>query len=294
MPEPQGLFFRPTGTTRLGGLIGSPVAHSLSPMMHNDSFYQLGIDYVYLCFDIGSDRLSTVVGALREMNAYGFNVTMPHKSAVISCLDELSREAALCGAVNTVVNRSGHLTGYNTDGTGFMKAVRNRGWDVTGKEITLIGAGGAGSAIASAAAFSGISALHIACRRSHSWERVSHMAARLSSRSGIRVSVIDLADQAAFGQAVSQSCLLVNTTSVGMVPDTDKSPVADFSILRDDLWAADVIYHPGTTLFLKEAKRRGLEVMGGLEMLLAQGEEAFELWTGKQMPTDLIRKRYFS
>ena len=289
----EGTFFRPTGTTRLGGLIGSPVSHSLSPMMHNDSFYHLGIDYIYLCFDAGPDKLPEVVKGLRYMNTYGFNLTMPDKAAVIPCLDEITKEASLCGAVNTVVNREGRLIGYNTDGTGFMRALKKKGFDAAGKEITLIGAGGAGSAIASAAVLGGFEKLHLACRRSRSWEKAVDLADRLSRVSGKDVDLIDLADAGTFDSAVSRSALLVNATNVGMEPNPQAHPLPLLDVLKPGLWVADAIYHPRQTLLIKQAQARGLDTIEGLDMLLGQGEEAFKLWTGQDMPVDLICKRYF-
>ncbi len=294
MSSSTDTFFRPTGTTRVGGLIGLPTRHSLSPMMHNDSFHLLGIDFVYLCFDVKDEDVGTVVGALRAVDAYGFNVTMPHKRAVIPYLDELSKEAALCGAVNTVVNDNGRLIGHNTDGTGFLSGVREAGCEIAGQEITLIGAGGAGSAIASAAVLSGISALNIVCRRSRSWEGTASLASSLTEASGCPVRLIPLDDAGAVRSAVRGSCLLINATNVGMAPDTEKMPVTDPEIFHPSLTAADVIYHPRRTAFLKQAAEHGCRVVGGLEMLLNQGREAFRLWTGAEMPVDVIRERYFS
>ena len=144
-----------SGTTRLGGLLGSPVSHSLSPAIHNESFRVLGLDYVYLCFDIGKDALPDVVRAFREMNVFGFNLTMPVKEAVMALLDELTPAASLIHAVNTVCNENGRLTGYNTDGIGFMRSVREAGADPAGKEMTLMGCGGAAQAIAFQAALDG-------------------------------------------------------------------------------------------------------------------------------------------
>ena len=155
------MTYQITGTTRLGGLLGSPVAHSKSPLMHNESFRLLGLDFVYLCFDMGPEKLERTVQALRDMNVYGFNLTMPLKTAVIPYLDELSEEAALIGAVNTVKNENGRLIGYNTDGMGFMASVREQGMDVSGRTVTLLGAGGAASAIGVQAALDGAAVLHI-------------------------------------------------------------------------------------------------------------------------------------
>ena len=165
------MTYQITGHTRMGGLLGSPVAHSISPMMHNDSFRELGLDWVYLCFDVGPDRLGEVVNAFRSMNVYGFNLTMPDKEAVIPHLDELSLAAELIGAVNTVKNEDGKLIGHNTDGIGYMQSVSAAGWDIRGKEMTLLGAGGAACAIAVQAAINGVSRLHLVSRRGRSWRK---------------------------------------------------------------------------------------------------------------------------
>ena len=294
MSSQTGTYFRPTGTTRMGGLIGFPTTHSLSPMMHNDSFALCGIDFVYLCFDVTEDALGGVVSAFRAVNTYGFNVTMPHKRAVIPYLDKLSPEADLCGAVNTVVNKDGSLIGHNTDGTGFIRGVRESGCDISGKEITMIGAGGAGSAIASAAVLSDIGSLNIVCRRSRSWENSERLVRKLQEASGCKVTLIDLSQTDLVRTAVRNSCLLINATNVGMAPDIEKMPISDPEIFHPGLTAADVIYHPRKTAFLAEAEKHGCRTVSGLEMLLCQGQEAFTLWTGKEMPADIIRERYFS
>lgn len=283
-----------TGHTRLGGLLGSPVFHSISPMMHNTGFQQLGLDYVYLCFDVGQEKLGTVVKAFRDMNVYGFNLTMPDKEAVIPFLDELSLAAQLIGAVNTVKNENGRLIGYNTDGIGFMKAVRESGCDVTGKEVTLLGAGGAASAIAAQAAIDGVKKLHLLSRRGRSWEKAGQLVDRINKKTACQADLTDLADTKTLRSHLASSTLLTNATSVGMAPNTDATPITDPSMLSPELTVSDVIYNPKKTRLLSEAQERGCRIFNGMYMLLYQGEEAFKIWTGREMPTELIKEKFFS
>ena len=289
-PAPAGI----TGHTRLGGLIGCPTAHSISPMMHNDSFRALGLDMVYLCFDVLPEQLGTVIPALRQMKVYGFNVTMPDKEAILPWLDELAPEAELIGAVNTVRECEGKLIGHNTDGTGFMRAAREEGVDIAGKEMILLGAGGAASAIAVQAALDGAKALHLICRRSKSWQHARDLADRISAKTNCKADLTDLADTEEIRRLAKDSRLLVNATPVGMEPDTEKTPIGDASVFHPGLSVADIIYHPRQTLLLKMAAEAGCHTFNGMYMLLWQGAEAFRLWTGREMPAELIRARYFS
>ena len=283
-----------TGTTRMGGLLGSPVAHSKSPLMHNESFRLLGLDCVYLCFDMKQEDLAAAVPALRAMNVYGFNLTMPLKTAVIPYLDELSEEARLIGAVNTVKNEHGRLTGYNTDGMGFMESVRQNGLDVKGETVTVLGAGGAASAVAVQAALDGAARLHLVSRRGRSWESAGDLVKRICASTGCRADLTDLADTAALAGHFEESALLVNATSVGMAPHDHESPVADPDLLPSHLLVGDVIYHPEQTVFLSMAAARGCQTFNGMYMLLYQGAAAFRIWTGRDMPVEHIRKLFFA
>ena len=283
-----------TGHTRLGGLLGSPVAHSISPMMHNDSFAFHKLDYVYLCFDIREDKLGTTVRALRDMNTYGFNLTMPDKTAVMGYLDEISVEARLIGAVNTVKNQDGKLIGFNTDGAGYMRAAADFGVDVTGRELTLIGAGGAANAIAVQSALDGAAFIHLVSRRGRSWDRARSLVDRINENTGCQAELIDLEDSVCLRSALERSVLLTNATSAGMAPETDVTPLKDTSLLYPELFVSDVIYNPRKTRFLREAQEAGCRTFNGLYMLLYQGEKAFNIWTGLDMPVQMIRERYFS
>lgn len=283
-----------TGHTRFGGLLGSPVAHSLSPAMHNLSFAALNIDAVYLAFDVTGERLKETVRVFRDLNAYGFNVTMPGKKHVMEYLDEVSRSARLIGAVNTVVNENGKLIGYNTDGTGYTSALREHGFDPKGKEVTLVGAGGAACAAAVQMALDGVKTLHIVNRKSRSTDAAYALAQRINQATSCRADVAFLEDAQTLADLISGSDLLTNATPIGMAPETEASFLKDPSPLRSSLVVSDMVYNPRMTKLRRQAMEAGCKTIGGTSMLLWQGAEAFRLWTGKQMPVALVRERIFS
>ena len=283
-----------TGHTRFGGLLGSPVAHSLSPAMHNLSFAALNIDAVYLAFDVTGERLKETVRVFRDLNAYGFNVTMPGKKHVMEYLDEVSRSARLIGAVNTVVNENGKLIGYNTDGTGYTSALREHGFDPKGKEVTLVGAGGAACAAAVQMALDGVKTLHIVNRKSRSADAAYALAQRINQATSCRTDVAFLEDAQTLADLISGSDLLTNATPIGMAPETEASFLKDPSQLRSSLVVSDMVYNPRMTKLRRQAMEAGCKTIGGTSMLLWQGAEAFRLWTGKQMPVALVRERIFS
>lgn len=283
-----------TGHTRLTGLLGSPVAHSISPMMHNEAFKQTGLDYVYLAFDVGTDTLETAVDGLRALNVRGFNLTMPDKNLMCSLCDRLSPAAEISGAVNTVVNDDGVLTGYTTDGIGYMQAARDAGHDLIGKKMTLLGAGGAATAILVQAALDGLSEISVFSIHDEFFPRAEKIADQLNKRTGCRVRLFDFDDQSVLRREIGESFILTNGTSVGMAPGTDRSIITDPSMFRKDLVVSDVIYNPKETLLLRTAREAGCRTFNGLYMLMYQGAEAFRLWTGKEMPIPLIKEKYFS
>ena len=213
-----------TGHTRFGGLLGSPVSHSISPAMHNMAFRERGIDWVYLAFDVTPDRLGETLKVFRELNVFGFNVTMPDKQSVMEYLDEVSAAARMIGAVNTIVNRDGRLTGHNTDGYGFSESVREKGFEFAGAEMTILGAGGAGRAAAVQAALDGVKKLHIANRRTRSWKAAGELAEQISRMTDCEADLTDLDDRTALAQKIDASSLLVNATPVGMAAQSGKSP----------------------------------------------------------------------
>ena len=284
-----------TGHTRLTALLGSPVAHSISPLMHNEAFQLLDLDYTYLCFEVNEETLPAAVDGLKACGIRGFNLTMPNKNKIVELLDELSPAARLIGAVNTVVNDDGHLIGYNTDGVGYMQAVKDAGYDITGKTITIMGAGGAATAICAQAALDGVKKIHIFAREtSRFWDRTQKLAENINSTLPCKAVLHENKDTAALAQAISESALLLNATSVGMAPNTEGTIIEDTSLYHPDLIVSDVIYNPRETRFLKEAREAGCRTFNGMYMLLYQGAEAFRLWTGKEMPVKEIKANFFA
>lgn len=284
-----------TGHTRLTGLLGSPVAHSISPLMHNEGFRQLGLDYVYLCFEVNEETLPIAVAGLKTAGIRGFNLTMPNKNRILELLDQLSPAARLIGAVNTVVNDNGILTGHNTDGTGFMQSLKDKGFSVMNQEITLMGSGGAATAITAQAALDGASAIHIFARQtSRFWARMQKLADDINQIAKCKVNLYDQNDRIQLKHSLQNSSLFVNATSVGMHPHMDDAIISDASLLHPGLFVSDVIYEPRETKLLRLAREQGCQTCNGMYMLLHQGAEAFRLFTGHDMPLAIIRDKYFS
>ncbi|MBN2220878.1 MAG: shikimate dehydrogenase [Vallitaleaceae bacterium] len=287
------MSYRIDGHTQLTGLLGSPVSHSISPLMHNEAFRQLGLHYAYLCFDISAEKMTEAVAALKLLNVRGFNVTMPGKNVMCELADELSTAASLIGAVNTVVNENGRFIGHNTDGTGFMLSCKDAGYDILGKKMTLLGAGGAATAILVQAALDGVSEIDIFSIRDQFFPRAEETVQRLNQSTQCKVRLYDFSDENQLKESIHRSYLLVNGTSVGMAPNVDSCIIKDASFFHKDLVVADIIYNPRETKLLTMAKEVGCSTFNGLYMLLYQGAEAFELWTGEKMPIPLIKEKYF-
>jgi shikimate dehydrogenase len=264
---------RPDAKTRLCGIIGNPVEHSLSPAMHNAAYEQLGLNFAYLAF-----RVTDVEGAIRAVRALdirGLSVTVPHKVAVIPFLDEIDPVAKSIGAVNTVVNDGGRLKGYNTDWTGFVRSLEAH-VPAAGRRVALLGAGGAARAIAFGLKAKGATLTIL--NRAEEIEMARALAAEIDCPFG------DLTQR----DAVAGADIVVNATSVGMAPLQEKVPV-DPASLRPEQVVVDIVYNPLETRFLREAAARGCRTVPGYEMLLLQGVTQFELWTGKTAPVDLMR-----
>ncbi len=284
-----------TGSTILTGLLGSPVAHSVSPAMHNEAFRLLDLDYVYLAFNVGTDSLKDAVKGLKTLGARGFNLTMPDKIAILDLVDELTPAARLAGACNTVINDNGHLIGHTTDGIGYMRSVADAGHDIIGKKMTLLGAGGAATAICTQAALDGVKEIDIFRRnRPEAFAQTVAFADRTAKDTGCKIHVYDFADETQMKKSLAESAILTNATNVGMAPDTDAIPIPDVHFLHPELIVSDIIYNPRQTQLLKIAASMGCPVFNGMYMLLYQGAAAFECWTGLEMPVAEIKKKYFS
>lgn len=282
-----------TGHTGFLCLLGSPVEHSISPAMHNEACKLLGLDYAYLAFDVTEDQMETAVEGLRTMNCRGWNITMPGKNVMCRLADKLSPASEISGACNTVVNDHGVLTGHTTDGVGFMNAVKDCGENIIGKKMTLLGAGGAATAILVQAALDGLKEIHVFNVRDSFYERAESIVAKLNERTSCRVTLHDFSDPEILRASIANSDILVNGTSVGMAPNTDRTIITDTSMFHKDLFVFDVIYNPQETRLLREAREAGCRTANGMYMLLYQGAASFELWTGQKMPVEEIKEKYF-
>lgn len=283
-----------TGHTGLLCLLGSPVEHSISPAMHNEACNALDLDYRYLAFDVSEDQMPSAVEGLKTLGARGWNITMPGKNIMCKLADERSAASEITGACNTIVNDNGKLTAYTTDGIGFMEAVKENGVNIIGENMTLLGAGGAASAILVQAALDGVRQIDVFNVRDSFFTRLEEIAQKLNDRTACKVIVHDFDDPNVLKQAIANSRILVNGTSVGMAPNTKATLIPDPSYFHSNLFVFDVIYNPAKTQLLKDAEAAGCQTANGLFMLLYQGAASFELWTGQKMPVQLIKEKYFS
>ena len=279
------------GYTRLAAVVANPIKHSISPFIHNSAFEATNTNGVYLAWEVDEAELAETVANIRRYQMYGINLSMPYKEQVIPYLNQLSEEACLIGAVNTVVNREGTLIGYNTDGKGFFKSLPS--FKISRKKLVLLGAGGAAKAILAQAILDGVSQISVFVRSS-SMEKTRSYLEKIQNATGSRVDLFALEDVQNLQDSITQADLLVNATNVGM--DGSSQPIPTSIVLPEKLLVADVIYQPFETPFLKWAKEQGNEAINGLGMLLYQAAEAFEFWTGKEMPTDqiweLLKQKY--
>lgn len=287
-----------TGTTTLTGLLGSPVKHSKSPLMHNKAFELLDLDYRYLCFEVDTDGLKSAVEGLRTLGVRGFNLTMPNKNLMCELCDKLDIGSEISGAVNTVVNDNGIFTGYTTDGIGFTRAAEDAGSPLPGKKMVLLGAGGVASAILVQAALDNVAEIKVFSIRDQFYPRAERIVSQLNERTSCKVSLYDFSDENILKKAIAESDILVNGTSVGMSPKVDACVIKDeyfkdSSLFRPSLTVSDVIYEPSETKLLRLAREAGCKTFNGMYMLLYQGAESFRIWTGHEMPTSEIKKLYF-
>ncbi|MBC7105034.1 MAG: shikimate dehydrogenase [Firmicutes bacterium] len=275
--------------TRICGIIGDPVEHSLSPVMHNAAFHARGINYVYVAFRVPAPLLGAAVAAIRNLNLVGVNVTIPHKETVAAHLDEVSEEARLMGAVNTVVRRGDRLIGHNTDGEGFLRALRAAGFDPAHRSVLLLGAGGAARAVAVALARAGAASISVANRTPARAERLARWLAEGLGAAARAVPWPGENGAPAGRQALAGADLVVHATPLGTFPDAQAGPDLAYECLRPGQVAFDLVYNPAETAFLARARAAGARTVSGLEMLVHQGSLAFELWTDQSPPLDTMR-----
>jgi len=274
-----------SGTTKLLGIIGHPIGHTLSPRMHNAAFAHDGADYVYVAMDVWPNRLPAAVEGLRALGFVGFNVTMPHKEAILPLLDELDETARLAGAVNTVVAvEEGKLRGLNTDGSGFVEACREVGVSVFGEKVLILGAGGAAAAIAAASLGEGASCLYIANRTEG---RAEELRARLSRVAhGTEILVRPFGE---VGEVAAEAGIVVNATYLGM-RDEDPLPLPAGALSQDKV-VCDVVYLlRKETPIIRHAREVGAQAVSGGRMLLYQGVQAQRIWTGREPNVEMMNK----
>jgi len=270
-----------SGRTKIAGLLGNPVEHSVSPQLHNTISMCMGHDIIYVPFKVEKNDLEYAVNGLRAINVIGFNVTIPYKSDIIKYLDDVSDEALLIGAVNTVKNEKGRLIGYNTDAEGFRRSfVGETGYGFKNKRVAVIGAGGAARAIAMKVALDGAEHIDIANR---TVSKALELSEFISEKTGIHVRALSM-NEAEERNILCQNEIIINTTSLGMYPEMDKCPVNDFSCFGKNHVFYDIIYNPLKTKLMKEAEKQGCKVINGLGMLIYQGIYAYEIWTGSKLP----------
>jgi shikimate dehydrogenase len=277
-----------SGKTRVCGIIGDPVEHSLSPTMHNAAFQKLNLDFVYVAFRVRKDELKEAITGAKSLDIRGLNVTMPHKKAVMKYLDETDPTAKSIDAVNTVLNDKGRLTGYDTDGIGALKALKENGISLNGKKLLLLGAGGAGKAIAFHAAKE-VEELKILNRTA---QKAKDLAEVLRKKFGKNIDGNSLSAKTV-RKELEDADIVVNATSVGMHPNDDQSLI-DPSWLEPSLCVMDIVYNPVETKLAKDAKSMGAKVVSGVEMLVHQGAVSFEIWTDRSAPVKVMKQAILS
>ncbi len=274
-------------TTKIYGIFGHPVSHSLSPVMHNSAFAVLGLDCVYLAFDIRPEKIGHAADAVRTLGIMGINITIPHKESIIPHLDEISPDAKLTGAVNTVKNEDGKLSGYNTDVGGFLRAVEeDLGSKPEGANVFLLGAGGAARAVMSAFCMNGAGSIYIANR---TYEKALKLGSEFGKQfKNIKIEPIALDDKELIKARLSETDILVNSTSAGM--EGSEMMEVPLEPLKESAAVYDLVYSPRETSLVKKARELGHSASGGLSMLLYQGALSFEIWTGRDAPVKVMRK----
>jgi shikimate dehydrogenase len=271
--------------SELVGVFGYPVAENPTCVMQEAAFRALGLNWRYLTIEVRPEQLADAMLGLRAMNMAGINLTIPHKVAVIQHLDDLSPEAELMGAVNTVVREGARLIGHNTDGKGFVRSVRQEaGVDPQGKRVVFLGAGGAARAMSVEMARAGAAHLTIVNRTA---ERGQELVALLQEKTAADALFVPWQGEYS---VPSDADILVNATPIGLFPLVDDQPALALDSIRPDLLVCDVIPNPPHTAFLRTAETRGSRTLDGLGMLVGQGAIAFKMWTGVDAPTDVMRR----
>jgi shikimate dehydrogenase len=275
-----------TGGTKIVGVFGYPVEHSLSPAMHNAAFAALHLPYIYVPFCVAPSELGNAIGSLKSLGIIGVNLTIPHKEAVLPYLDEITLEAREVGAVNTVHCTGNHLVGDNTDGYGFYAPLADAGCNVSGRSVVILGAGGAARSVAFRLAREGARVAIV----NRTKDRAMRLAAAIANAGYDAVEVIEWGGTKALYSAISECEILVQTTRIGMHPQTNEMPEIPVEALDSRHLVYDLVYNPVETALLREARKRGCRTITGEHMLVHQGAAAFHRWTGEWPPVDVMER----
>jgi len=275
-----------SGKTKVCGLIGDPVEHSLSPCFQNAAFKHSSLNFVYVVFKVKKEELKEAISGMRSLGIFGLNVTMPHKVDVIQYLDDLDETAKSIGSVNTILNKNGRLIGYTTDGKGALEALKYNGVDPSRKKVVILGAGGASRSVSLTLAkdVKELVILNRTLRKAE--ELVKELLASQSVNATVKSRELNYRNTQ---QELQNADILINATSLGMHPQDALMPV-DSSLLRSDLVVFDLVYGPLETRLLTEAKKKGAKTVDGLAMLVFQGALSFEIWTGEKAPVEVMMK----
>lgn len=288
-----------TGHTELVGLMAYPIRHTQSPTTHNLAYDKNGDDVIQLAFEVDNDSLEAAVNSIRALKMLGSNISMPNKTVVHKYLEEVDEAAALCGAINTVVNLrdengqvTGRLKGYNTDGMGFWQGVKEEGIDFKGMKMVLIGTGGAATAIAVRGALDGIAELHIFNKKDNFFARGEEIVQIINEKTDCKATIYDLDDLDTLKEKMQEADFFCDATGVGMHPLEDLSNIPDPSYFRPDLIVTDTVYAPRETVMMKQAKEAGCtRVYNGMSMMLFQALIAIELYTGKSTDVEYMKEK---
>lgn len=265
------------------GVIGNPIGHSLSPDMHEAAFKELNIEGTYVAFEVREDQLKRAIDGVRGLGISGMNVTIPHKVEVMKYLDEIDPLAEKIGAVNTIDHKDGKLVGYNTDGEGYLQALLPiLPKPLKGMRVLILGAGGAAKGVAISLALHGVKELSISNRTVSKADALAEECSSITHSSSMPITLAQA--------RLTEFDLIVNTTSIGMTPNVDQMPLSLEMIARGVV-VSDLIYTPFKTRWLRDAEARGAIVQNGLDMFVNQGALAFEKWTGKDAPREIMKKK---
>lgn len=278
---------RPDTKTRLVGVIGWPIEHSLSPAMQNAALREMGLNWVYVAFAVEPQRVGEAVAGVRGLGLVGLNVTIPHKSAVLEHLDEIDDAVEALGVANTIVRgEDGRLIGHNTDGPGFLRSLTEHGHEVAGKAVTLLGAGGSARSVGYACARDGASRMAIVNRTVERAESVAELVREKAGLADVEAVPLDATAE----EAVSDADVIVDCTSVGMYPEHEVDPVVPGAWLRPGQVVADLTYNPLDTVLLKAAREAGADTVDGAGMLVHQGAISVRYWSGQEPPVETMRR----